>query len=121
MPAITASIPGDDMTRRRKTAAAATASPEEEDTGESIRVAAAQYTADALAELARIMREGKTEPARIAAAKELLDRALPRRSAAGNDGVESVIEMIEELARERERHERERQHGSQAADREPRP
>jgi hypothetical protein len=95
------------MTRRRKTAAAAPASPAEDDTGESIRAAAAQYTVEALTELARIMREGKSEPARIAAAKELLDRAQSRRSGAGagNDGKLSFVELVEQAAKEREKEE----------------
>lgn len=39
-----------------------------------VRELAQQYTAEALTTLAAIMREGNNEQARIAAAKELLDR-----------------------------------------------
>lgn len=92
------------MIRRRKTAEAA-AKSREDHTAEAIRAAAAQHATDALAELARIMREGKSEPARIAAAKELLDRAQSRRSAAGSDGKPSFVELVEQAAKEREQEE----------------
>lgn len=39
-----------------------------------MRLAARKYTSDALETLAQIMRGGESEAARVAAAKELLDR-----------------------------------------------
>lgn len=39
-----------------------------------VKAAAQKYTTEALATLAEIMRKGESEPARVASAKELLDR-----------------------------------------------
>lgn len=64
-----------------------------------VRELAQQYTAEALTTLAAIMREGNNEQARIAAAKELLDRGHGKSTQpidatlAGKDGGPVKVEL----------------------------
>lgn len=59
-----------------------------------IREAAREYTDDALKTLARLMKSGKTEQARVAAAKELLDRGYGKSTA----HIEANINLLERLS-----------------------
>lgn len=53
-----------------------------------VKAAAREHTAEAIATLVRLMRRGKSEQARIAAARELLDRGYgrPAQALTGEDG-----------------------------------
>lgn len=61
-----------------------------------VRALAQQYTAQVIEELARILIEGESEQARIAAGKELLDRGhgKPTQPVAGEIDAKLVVEIV---------------------------
>lgn len=61
-----------------------------------VRAAAQQYTAEAIETLAAIMRKGTNEQARIAAAKELLDRGHGKSTqpVTGEIDAKLVVEIV---------------------------
>ena len=64
----------------------------------SLKELAREYTTEALTTLSSIMLQGESEPARIAAAKELLDRGYGKASqviAGDEDGGPVKIEAVE--------------------------
>ena len=62
-----------------------------------LREAAQAYTADALKELARLAKHAKSEPARVAACRELLDRGhgrAPQGITLGDEGANNLTVVI---------------------------